>query len=66
MRALDLRTGRFTLRQIKMATRNFSASNKIGEGGFGPVYKVIVESLCLELCSKSQKLDLTQLLFEFS
>lgn len=42
-----------------MATRNFSASNKIGEGGFGPVYKVIVESLCLELCSKSQKLDLT-------
>ncbi|XP_019193820.1 PREDICTED: probable leucine-rich repeat receptor-like serine/threonine-protein kinase At3g14840 [Ipomoea nil] len=29
----------FTLRQIKAATKNFDASNKIGEGGFGPVYK---------------------------
>lgn len=30
----------FTLKQIKTATKNFDASNKIGEGGFGPVYKV--------------------------
>lgn len=29
----------FTLKQIKAATKNFDASNKIGEGGFGPVYK---------------------------
>ncbi|KAL5716590.1 hypothetical protein ACHQM5_018258 [Ranunculus cassubicifolius] len=39
MRGLDLQTGSFTLRQIKAATNNFHAENKIGEGGFGPVYK---------------------------
>ncbi|KAF3773017.1 putative LRR receptor-like serine/threonine-protein kinase [Nymphaea thermarum] len=31
--------GPFTLRQIKDATRNFHQDNKIGQGGFGPVYK---------------------------
>ncbi|KAJ4981151.1 hypothetical protein NE237_031988 [Protea cynaroides] len=36
---LELQTGHFSLRQIKAATGNFDASNKIGEGGFGPVYK---------------------------
>ncbi|KAF8012644.1 hypothetical protein BT93_I0719 [Corymbia citriodora subsp. variegata] len=36
---LDLQTGHFTLRQIKAATGNFDSMNKIGEGGFGPVYK---------------------------
>ncbi|XP_006661143.2 probable LRR receptor-like serine/threonine-protein kinase At1g07650 [Oryza brachyantha] len=39
LRAFDLQTGSFTLRQIKSATRNFDAANKIGEGGFGSVYK---------------------------
>ncbi|KAK0600474.1 hypothetical protein LWI29_015358 [Acer saccharum] len=39
LRALDLQTGYFTLRQIKAATNNFDPANKIGEGGFGPVYK---------------------------
>ncbi|WVZ64666.1 hypothetical protein U9M48_014159 [Paspalum notatum var. saurae] len=39
LRALDLQIGSFTLRQIKTATRNFDAANKIGEGGFGSVYK---------------------------
>ncbi|KAK3424533.1 hypothetical protein EUGRSUZ_F01306 [Eucalyptus grandis] len=39
LRGLDLQTGRFTLRQIKAATGNFASVNKIGEGGFGPVYK---------------------------
>ncbi|XP_022134153.1 probable leucine-rich repeat receptor-like serine/threonine-protein kinase At3g14840 isoform X2 [Momordica charantia] len=39
LKGLNLKTGSFTLRQIKAATNNFDASNKIGEGGFGPVYK---------------------------
>lgn len=29
------------LSTIVVATDNFSMKNKIGEGGFGPVYKVI-------------------------
>ncbi|KAL5206639.1 hypothetical protein ABZP36_034848 [Zizania latifolia] len=39
LRAFDLQLGSFTLRQIKAATGNFDVSNKIGEGGFGSVYK---------------------------
>ncbi|KAI3969382.1 hypothetical protein MKX01_019943 [Papaver californicum] len=39
LRGLDLNTSSFTLRQIKAATNTFAAENKIGEGGFGPVYK---------------------------
>ncbi|RZC67494.1 hypothetical protein C5167_011183, partial [Papaver somniferum] len=39
LRGLDLSTNSFTLRQMKAATNNFAAENKIGEGGFGPVYK---------------------------
>ncbi|KAL9232482.1 hypothetical protein vseg_007591 [Gypsophila vaccaria] len=37
-----LGTGYFSLRQLKAATDNFSSSNKIGEGGFGPVYKGVL------------------------
>ncbi|CBI22045.3 hypothetical protein VitviT2T_017504 [Vitis vinifera] len=39
LRGLDLQTGLFTLRQIKAATKNFDAENKLGEGGFGAVFK---------------------------
>ncbi|KAI3517259.1 hypothetical protein L1887_16472 [Cichorium endivia] len=33
----------FSLNQIAKATGNFSSNNKIGEGGFGPVYKGVLE-----------------------
>ncbi|KAK8464042.1 hypothetical protein PHAVU_011G108301, partial [Phaseolus vulgaris] len=36
---VDFQTGLFSLRKIKAATKNFDFSFKIGEGGFGPVYK---------------------------
>ncbi|XP_031120635.1 probable leucine-rich repeat receptor-like serine/threonine-protein kinase At3g14840 [Ipomoea triloba] len=42
LRGLDLQTSLFTFSQIKAATNNFDIVNKIGEGGFGPVYKGIL------------------------
>ena len=30
----------FSLASVSAATANFSTENKLGEGGFGPVYKV--------------------------
>ncbi|KAI4371787.1 hypothetical protein MLD38_010096 [Melastoma candidum] len=38
-KGMDLQTGIFSLKQIKAATNDFDPVNKIGEGGFGPVYK---------------------------
>ncbi|KAL5564115.1 hypothetical protein UlMin_027279 [Ulmus minor] len=59
LRGLELQTGYFTLRQIKAATGNFDAANKIGEGGFGPVYKgVLSDSSAIavkQLSSKSRQ-----------
>nr|POF21925.1 putative lrr receptor-like serine/threonine-protein kinase [Quercus suber] len=59
LRGLDLQTGYFTLRHIKVATRNFDLANKIGEGGFGPVYKGVLSDGALiavkQLSSKSKQ-----------
>ncbi|XP_058221396.1 probable LRR receptor-like serine/threonine-protein kinase At1g53430 isoform X2 [Rhododendron vialii] len=59
LRALELQTGYFSLRQIKAATGNFDPANKIGEGGFGPVYKgVLPEGVVIavkQLSSKSKQ-----------
>lgn len=37
----DLELPLFDLETVSAATDNFSFKNKIGQGGFGPVYKVI-------------------------
>ncbi|KAK4787790.1 hypothetical protein SAY86_011623 [Trapa natans] len=59
LRDLDLQTGVFTLRQIKAATKNFDPANKIGEGGFGTVYKGLLSDGTLiavkQLSSKSKQ-----------
>lgn len=59
LRGLDLQTGLFTLRQIKAATKNFDAANKIGEGGFGSVYKGLLSDGTViavkQLSSKSKQ-----------
>ncbi|KOM42576.1 hypothetical protein LR48_Vigan05g018000 [Vigna angularis] len=39
LKHLNLQMRLFPMRKIKVATNNFDISNKIGEGGFGPVYK---------------------------
>ncbi|PON54671.1 Mitogen-activated protein kinase kinase kinase [Parasponia andersonii] len=59
LEGLDLQTGFFTFRQIKAATNNFDAANKIGEGGFGSVYKgVLLDGTSIavkQLSSKSKQ-----------
>ncbi|KAF5460882.1 hypothetical protein F2P56_020721 [Juglans regia] len=59
LRGLDMKTGTFTLRQIKTATNNFDAANKIGEGGFGSVYKGVLSDGTMmavkQLSSKSKQ-----------
>ncbi|KAG9135676.1 hypothetical protein Leryth_002402 [Lithospermum erythrorhizon] len=35
----DVRYRKYTIQEIEAATENFSAARKIGEGGYGPVYK---------------------------
>ncbi|XP_068304400.1 receptor-like serine/threonine-protein kinase SD1-8 [Pyrus communis] len=45
----------FSLRSIAAATNNFSEANKLGEGGFGPVYKGILianEEVAIKRLSK--------------
>ncbi|XP_039003666.1 probable LRR receptor-like serine/threonine-protein kinase At1g07650 isoform X2 [Hibiscus syriacus] len=59
LRGLDLQTGIFSLRQIKAATKNFDAGNKIGEGGFGSVYRGLLSDGTIiavkQLSSKSKQ-----------
>lgn len=38
----DLQLPLLELTTIEKATDNFSINNKLGQGGFGPVYKVII------------------------
>lgn len=58
-KGMELQTWQFSLKCIKAATRNFDLSNKIGEGGFGPVYKGLLpdgsEIAVKQLSSKSKQ-----------
>lgn len=47
----DLDLPLFKLITVADATNNFSDDNKLGEGGFGPVYKVIIllPTMCIYL-----------------
>jgi hypothetical protein len=39
----------YLYKEIKLATNNFDKKNKLGEGGFGVVYKVSNIKMCYEL-----------------
>lgn len=39
----DNRYRKYTIEEIEAATNNFAAENKIGEGGYGPVYKAFLD-----------------------
>ncbi|XP_074338252.1 putative LRR receptor-like serine/threonine-protein kinase At1g53430 isoform X1 [Apium graveolens] len=57
--AIEQQACYFSLRHIKATTGNFDHPNKIGEGGFGPVYKGILpdgkEIAVKQLPSKSKQ-----------
>ncbi|KAK1375422.1 putative LRR receptor-like serine/threonine-protein kinase [Heracleum sosnowskyi] len=57
--AIEQQTGYYSLRHIKAATSNFDHANKVGEGGFGPVYKGTLsdgqEIAVKQLSSKSKQ-----------
>ena len=41
----------YSYRDLKSATKSFSAENKLGEGGFGDVYKVKFYTRLYDLCN---------------
>ncbi|XP_047330323.1 serine/threonine-protein kinase PCRK1-like [Impatiens glandulifera] len=47
----------FTLSEMKTATKNFSRSSKIGEGGFGCVYKGLIKCDSSDLINKKKKVE---------
>ncbi|XP_021658959.2 probable LRR receptor-like serine/threonine-protein kinase RFK1, partial [Hevea brasiliensis] len=59
LQGLEIQTVSFTLKQIIDATNNFDEVNKIGEGGFGPVYKGLLADGTMiavkQLSSKSRQ-----------
>lgn len=38
------------LATLRAATENFDERRKLGEGGFGAVYKVLICSYCMQVC----------------
>ena len=50
----------FSFKSIAMATTNFSNSNKVGQGGFGAVYKVLFLNLVILANAISMSISLCQ------
>ena len=48
----DLEVPFFNLATIDIATNNFSSDNKLGEGGFGLVYKVNIQDNFIKTTEK--------------
>ncbi|KAK1556237.1 hypothetical protein Q3G72_001112 [Acer saccharum] len=69
LKRLDLQTGTFTFKQLKAATNNFNSTNKLGEGGFGSVYKGQLSDGTViavkRLSSKSRQGNRSQLLLVY-
>jgi len=42
----------YTFNMLSNATNNFQESNKLGEGGFGPVYKVVESDHMGIICNR--------------
>ncbi|MFS7985328.1 putative non-specific serine/threonine protein kinase [Helianthus anomalus] len=62
----DLDLPLFGLSTLLKATNHFSCSNKLGEGGFGPVYKVFCDSLTFYVLHMVFMLVLLELSSHFS
>ncbi|KAK4857820.1 hypothetical protein QYF36_006810 [Acer negundo] len=69
LKGLDLQTSAFTFKQLKAATDNFNSANKLGEGGFGAVYKgQLLDGTIIavkQLSSKSRQGNRSQLLLVY-
>ncbi|WKA12314.1 hypothetical protein VitviT2T_029711 [Vitis vinifera] len=53
----------FDLDRLLKATNNFSSDNKLGEGGFGPVYKGILQEgqeIAVKMMSKTSRQGLKE------
>lgn len=54
----DIESLQFDLATIKAATDNFSDANKLGQGGFGAVYKVLCFSRSFSCCMDRNVIEL--------
>ena len=45
---IESKPNTFSYAELRSATKDFDPSNKLGEGGYGPVYKVTIYLLRLQ------------------
>lgn len=53
----DLELPLFDLATVRAATADYSLANKIGQGGFGPVYRVIFDHIYVSCHAKRRKIE---------